>query len=144
MTAAEVIQTLRLSPHPEGGHYREIFRDPPPAPGGRGRATSIYYLLAAGEVSHWHRVDAVEIWHHHAGGGIELSVARPSGEVQVHRLGADLATGQRPQVVVPAGCWQSARPLGDAWSLVGCTVTPAFEFDGFELAAPDWAPGSGG
>ena len=144
--ARTIVDVLGLLPHPEGGWYAETWRDrPASAAGGDGEArpasTAIYFLLAAGERSHWHRVDATEIWHHYAGGPLEISIAGAGGDgtVAAHRLGTDLASGERPQVVVPADAWQSARPLG-AWALVGCTVTPGFEFAGFELAPPDWSP----
>ncbi len=138
LTAAQVIARLGLEAHPEGGHYREIYRDRP-ANGDRGACTSIYYLLAAGEISAWHRIDAVEIWHWYAGAPLQLSIAA-SAAATAALLGNDLAGGHRPQMVVPARAWQSARPAGD-WSLVGCTVAPAFQFDGFELAPPGWQPG---
>lgn len=143
MTADEVIRRLALMPHPEGGHYREIFRAASPA-GGRGAMTSIYYLLRPGERSHWHRVDAVEIWHHHAGGALELAISPDGMSVETHVLGSGLLDGHRPQAVVPAGHWQAARPLGAGvrdWVLVGCAVAPAFEFSGFEMAPVDWEPG---
>ena len=136
LPAVEVIRLLDLSAHPEGGWFRETWRHVPEPgyPAGRGAGTAIYYLLAAGERSHRHRVDATEIWHFYAGDPLELAV----GEAR-HVLGPDLAAGQRPQVVVPPRAWQSAVPLG-AWTLVGCTVSPAFEMDGFELAPPDDVP----
>lgn len=134
--AEEIIRRLQLLRHPEGGWYREIFRD---HSGDRGALTSIYYLLRAGEQSHWHRIDAVEIWHYHAGAAMELSLAEESETVRRLRLGIDLAAGEMPQAVVAARTWQAARPLGD-WSLVGCTVAPAFRFEGFELAPPGWSP----
>lgn len=136
--ADKVIATLGLQPHPEGGHYRETFRDVPAA-GGRGSTTAIYYLLRAGEVSRWHRIDAIEIWHWYAGAPLTLSISADGQDVEQHQLGPDLAAGQRPQAVVPTGAWQSAVSAGD-WSLVGCTVSPAFDFDGFELAPEDWTP----
>lgn len=140
-SADEVIARLGLEPHPEGGHYRETFRDTP-ADGGRGAVTVISYLLRAGERSAWHRIDAVEIWHFYAGAPLELLVAGESGRRAVI-LGADFAAGMAVHGVVPAFAWQSARSLG-AWTLVGCTVAPAFEFQGFELAPAelfaDWAP----
>lgn len=140
---AELVETLRLQPHPEGGWYRETFRDRP-AGGGRGALTQIFYLLPAGEVSAWHRVtDATEIWHHYAGGPLALSLSHDGrGQVE-HLMGPDVLAGQSPHVAVPPGCWQSARPLGD-WTLCGCTVAPAFEFTGFEMAPPGWAPATGG
>lgn len=136
--AAALIAALGLVPHPEGGHYREIFRALAPD-GGRGAVTSIYYLLRAGEVSAWHRIDAVEIWHHYAGGTLELSVSPDGVAVETIRLGPGVALGERPQAVVPPRAWQAAKPTG-AWALVGCTVAPAFEFTGFEMAPPGWAP----
>jgi predicted cupin superfamily sugar epimerase len=136
-----IIAELGLRPHPEGGHYAETWRAAAGA-GERPSGTAIYYLLRAGERSRWHRVDAAEIWHYYAGEPLALAIAAGSGEVapERHVLGPDLAAGQRPQVVVPAGDWQAAEPLG-AWTLVGCTVSPGFEFDGFELARPEWEPG---
>ena len=136
MDADEIIARYGLAPHPEGGHYREIFRASAEV-GGRGAVTSIYYLLRAGETSAWHRVDAVEIWHYHAGDALRLELSLDGVETTSHRLGVDV--GAWPQVVVPVGAWQSARPEG-AWTLVGCTVAPAFEFAGFELAPPGWQP----
>jgi len=136
---AAMIARLGLAPHPEGGHYAETWRDPDP-PGGRGSGTAILYLLQAGERSHWHRVDAVEIWHFHAGAPLELSLSPDGRTVETHRLGPDILAGDLPQVIVPAGWWQAARPLG-AWGLVGCTVSPAFSFAGFEMAPPGWSPG---
>lgn len=139
-TAEEVIARLGLRPHPEGGHFRETFRDTA-QDGGRGAITAIYYLLAAGERSHWHRIDAVEIWHYYAGAPIELILSPDGRSASPHLLGGDLAKGACPQLVVPKRCWQSARSLG-AWTLVGCTVAPAFEFAGFELAPRGWSPGA--
>jgi predicted cupin superfamily sugar epimerase len=138
-TADDVIRTLGLQPHPEGGYFGEIYRDAP-ADGGRGACTSIYFLLAAGQKSHWHRVDAVEVWHYHAGSPLALSIYGDDKRVVTATLGADLSAGERPQGIVPANAWQSAKTLGD-WTLVGCTVSPAFQFEGFELAAPGWHPG---
>jgi len=140
LTAEAVIAALDLEPHPEGGHFREIYRHAP-ADGGRGDATSIYYLLRADERSAWHRVtDAVEIWQFHAGDPLALQVSVDGKSVETHRLGADLAGGARPQAVVPAGAWQSAESTG-AWTLVGCTVAPAFVFESFEMAPEGWEPG---
>jgi uncharacterized protein len=137
LSADEVIRLLRLAPHPEGGHFCETFRDAPEE-GGREHSTAIYFLLKRGERSHWHRVDAAEVWHFYAGAPLALSIAGPSG-IAIRHLGADLAAGERPQAVVPAGRWQSAETVGE-WSLVGCTVAPGFRFVGFELAAPGWSP----
>ncbi len=139
MNAADIIRALDLQPHPEGGHYRETFRDRPPS-GGRGAMTAIYYLLRAGEVSAWHRVDAAEIWHYYAGAPLLLTLSPDGRDTTSARLGPDIGAGERPQILVPPGCWQTARSLGD-WTLVGCTVGPAFEFSGFELAPPGWQPG---
>ena len=132
--ADDIIRTLNMQPHPEGGHYAETWRASAKA-GRRASGTAIYYLLTAGEVSHWHRVDAGEIWHFYDGAPLELAMA---GE-GVHILGRDLAAGERPQIVVPPLVWQSARSLG-GWTLVGCTVSPGFSFDGFEMAPPRWRP----
>ena len=137
-TAADIIRMLDLKPHPEGGHYRETFRDPHVDAGGRAASTAIYFLLARGERSHWHRVDAVEVWHWHAGAPLTLSIA-DDGTNRDITLGPDLAAGQTPQGIVPAGHWQAAESCGD-WTLVGCTVSPGFEFSGFELAPKGWAP----
>ena len=140
LTAAEVIRLLDLAPHPEGGHYRETFRDTRCDGSGRACSTAIYFLLARGERSHWHRVDAVEVWHFYAGAPLTLAVATGTPPTVTRiTLGADLAAGTHPQAIVPAGAWQAAESLGD-WTLVGCTVAPGFEFASFELAAPDWEP----
>lgn len=136
MTAAEIIALLGLERHPEGGWYRETFRDEPSD--GRAKSTAIYFLLEAGQVSAWHRVDSAEVWHWHAGAPLQLDIAG-NGNAQSLTLGIDLVAGQRPQGVVPPGAWQSARSLGD-WTLVGCTVAPGFDFARFELAPPGWAP----
>jgi predicted cupin superfamily sugar epimerase len=138
-TADEIIRLLELAPHPEGGHFRETFRDPRGADG-RAASTAIYFLLARGERSHWHRVDAAEVWHFHAGAPLALSIS-DGASTRVLQLGVDLAAGARPQAVVPAGQWQAAESLGD-WTLVGCTVAPGFAFEHFELAPPGWAPGA--
>lgn len=135
LSAEDVITVLGLAPHPEGGHFRETFRD---AGEGRGASTAIYFLLRAGERSHWHRVDATEVWHWHAGAPLMLRIAA-EGERRDMVLGTDLGRGERPQGVVPPHGWQAAESLG-AWTLVGCTVAPAFEFAGFELAPPGWEP----
>jgi predicted cupin superfamily sugar epimerase len=137
IAADEVIRQLSLTPHPEGGFYRETFRDS--AGGERAASTAIYYLLPQGEISHWHRVDAAEIWHFYDGAPLELSLSEDGREASRQRLGNDLAAGERPQLVAPAGWWQSARSLG-AWTLVGCTVAPGFEFSRFELAPQGFEP----
>lgn len=138
-SAEGVIAALGLAPHPEGGHFRETFRAAPGA-GGRGASTAIYFLLRAGEVSRWHRVDADEVWHWYAGARLLLSISADGRTTMQQRLGNDVLGGERPQAVVPAGAWQSARSTG-AWTLVGCTVAPAFDFSGFELAPSGWKPG---
>ena len=137
-TAADIIARLELKPHPEGGHYRETFRDPRSDDGGRSHSTAIYFLLARGERSHWHRVDAVEVWHYYAGAALTLRIADDDGQRSV-RLGPDLAAGEVPQGVVPTHAWQAAESTGD-WTLVGCTVAPGFEFATFELAPKGWEP----
>jgi predicted cupin superfamily sugar epimerase len=138
-TAAEIIARLELKPHPEGGHYRETFRDPGVDANGRSPSTAIYFLLARGERSHWHRIDAVEIWHYYAGSTLTLRIADDEGQRKVS-LGPDLAAGELPQAIVPAQAWQAAESTGD-WTLVGCTVAPGFDFAAFELAERDWFPG---
>ena len=139
MDAQSVIRLLDLQPHPEGGHYRETFRDSRTVVGGRAASSHIYYLLGVGEVSDWHRVDATEIFHFYAGAPLVLTLSENGHDASAHHLGSDLAAGQRPHLVVPSGVWQTAVSLG-AWTLVGCTVAPAFEFSGFEMAKPDWRP----
>ena len=147
LTPERIIATLGMQPHPEGGHYVETYRHIAEG-GGRGVKTGIFFLLRAGERSRWHRVDAVEMWHWHAGGALELSISEDGRAVTRHVLGMDLLNGQRPQAVVPPHAWQAARPLdgptdgpANGWVLVGCTVSPAFEFAGFELAPEGWEPG---
>jgi uncharacterized protein len=140
LTAADIIRMLDLKPHPEGGHFRETFRDTRQTAGRRAASTAIYFLLARGERSHWHRVDAVEVWHWHAGAPLKLEIsADQSGKVESVTLGCDLAAGERPQAIVPAHAWQAALTLGD-WTLVGCTVAPGFDFKTFELAPKGWSP----
>ena len=141
LAAEDVIRLLDLEPHPEGGHYRETFRDADTRDG-RSHGTAIYFLLAEGEVSRWHRVDAAEIWHWYAGAPLALKMALPGGGPVETMLGNDLLAGERPQAVVPKGHWQSARSLG-TWTLVGCSVAPGFEFSGFELAPEGWEPAPG-
>jgi predicted cupin superfamily sugar epimerase len=138
--AAAWIEKLGLVPHPEGGHYVETWRDGDSAR--RGAGTAIYFLLERGQRSHFHRVDAVEIWHYYAGAPLELETATSDAGPVVRRvLGTDFEAGQRPQLCVAAGDWQAARSLG-AYTLVGCTVSPAFTFAGFELAPPGFRPGA--
>jgi predicted cupin superfamily sugar epimerase len=136
----EVVARFGMAAHPEGGWYVETWRASA-VDGGRPVASAILFLLAVGETSHWHRVDADELWEYSAGDALELLIAtdRPGAGIERHRLGPDITTGDEAQVVVPAGAWQAARPLG-AWTLVGCVVAPAFTFDGFELAPDGWEP----
>ncbi|KKC39676.1 cupin [Devosia epidermidihirudinis] len=138
LSAQDVIYTLGLQRHPEGGWYARTFEDEQVSDS-RAQSTAIYYLLQAGETSQWHRVDAVEVWHWYAGAPLDLSFS-DGKSVNVHRLGKDIELGERPQVVAPRLIWQSAVSLGE-WTLVGCTVSPGFEFAGFELAPKGWEPG---
>lgn len=140
LTAGDIIARLGLKPHPEGGHYRETFRDSHAVDGGRAASTAIYFLLARGEKSHWHRVDAVEIWHYHAGSALTLRISDGNGERAI-KLGPDVTADEQPQAIVPAHAWQAAESSGD-WTLVGCTVAPGFDFAKFELAPPGWSPAS--
>ncbi len=137
MNADMLIEKLALQPHPEGGFYRETFRDK--NPDGRDFSTAIYYLLRAGEQSQWHRVDAIEIWHFYAGEPLKLAISEDGKSVSEYVLGNDLSAGHIPQIIVPRHAWQAAKPLG-AFTLVGCTVAPAFEFSGFEMAADGALP----
>ena len=132
-----IIDALGLEPHPEGGWFAETWRAPA-ADGRRAASTAIYFVLRAGERSHWHTVDADEIWLHHAGAPLILRITE-GAEIHEHMLGSDLGSGERPQVVVPAGAWQSAASTG-AWTLVSCVVAPGFDFAGFQLAPPGWEP----
>ena len=138
-TAAEIIARLELKPHPEGGHYRETFRDKRVDANGRSFSTVIYFLLTRGERSHWHRIDAVEVWHYYAGSALTLRIAHDGCTQHTVRLGPDVTGGERPQAIVPAQAWQTAETGGD-WTLVGCAVAPGFEFAGFELAPAGWCP----
>ena len=139
LAGAAVIAALDLRPHPEGGHFRETWRDAP-AHGGRGAGTAILFLLQAGERSHWHRVDAAEIWLWQAGAPLALQLSADSRRIEQQRLGPAAGAGESLQAVVPAGVWQAAVSLG-AWSLASCVVAPAFDFAGFTLAPPGWQPG---
>jgi predicted cupin superfamily sugar epimerase len=142
MTSGEIIAALGMDHHPEGGWYVETYRDNPA--GGRGHSTAIYFLLERGDASAWHRVkDAAEVWHFYAGAPLELRISDEAGSTVSFVLGIDLGRGERPQAVVPANWWQTARSLGD-WTLVGCTVAPGFHFAQFELAEPGWEPGKTG
>jgi uncharacterized protein len=138
-SALDIIDILELERHPEGGWYVQTFRDSEEH-GGRAHSTAIYYLLEGGDRSHWHTVDAVEIWHYHAGAPLELGLSDDGLSARTMVLGTDLKAGQRPQALVRKGEWQSARSLGD-WTLVSCTVAPGFEFSGFRMAPPGWQPG---
>jgi predicted cupin superfamily sugar epimerase len=131
LSAADIIARLDLKPHPEGGHYRETFRDTRTDEHGRAASTAIYFLLARGERSRRHRIDAAEVWHYYAGSPLVLEIHE--GDVmRTVRLGANLPAGEAPQAIVPARAWQAAMSSGD-WTLVGCTVAPGFEFSGFEM-----------
>lgn len=136
--AREIIDALGLQPHPEGGWYAETWRAEAPD-GQRPTGTAIYYLLEGDQFSHWHRVDAVEIWHWHAGAPMALTLSPDGHDAEARILGPALAQGQRPQVIVPENWWQTAASLG-RFTLVSCTVSPGFTFDGFEMAPPDWHP----
>lgn len=141
LSAEEIIKELRMQPHPEGGYYAETFRDVLTDTFGRSASTAIYFLLPAGVVSAWHKVDAIEIWHWYAGAPLKLSIS-PDGTSQTDvLLGPDILGGERPQAIVPREGWQQAQSLGD-WTLVGCTVAPGFQFEGFVMAPDGWAPGT--
>lgn len=145
MTAEELIETLNLAPHPEGGWYRETYRSAA-EPGERAAATAVYYVIQAGERSRWNRVDADEVWLWHAGDPLELMIAESDSEsVRTVRLGGRIGEGEQPQVVIPKGQWQSASPIdGGAagYTFLSCVVAPAFDFAGYELAEPGWTPGT--
>ncbi|WP_018699074.1 cupin domain-containing protein [Amorphus coralli] len=138
LTADEIVRMLDMKPHPEGGFFCETYRDPN-GHEGRAHSTAIYYLLAAGDLSAWHRVDATEVWHWYAGAPLALTISENGHDAASHRLGQNLAAGERPQVVVPPHAWQTAESLGH-WTLIGCTVAPGFLFESFEMAPPDWKP----
>ncbi len=132
LSSAEIVEMLDMQKHPEGGYYKETFRDE--------ASTAIYYLLEAGDRSHWHRVHgSAEIWHHYSGGPLALTLSSNGHDAEAHRLGKNVTMGEKPQLVVPAGWWQTAESLG-RWTLVGCTVAPGFQFDNFEMAPDDWRP----
>ena len=137
--ARALIDKLGMTRHPEGGWFKESFRDPQTYDG-RAVSTAIYYLLEKGDRSHWHRVDAAEVWHFYAGAPLELSLSPDGKWTETLILGPDVVGGALPQIVVPKGHWQTAEPVGD-WTLVGCTVAPGFRFEGFEMAPPGWTPG---
>ena len=138
LDAAGAIRLLGLQPHPEGGHFRETWRADS-ADGGRAAGTAIYFLLAEGEKSAWHRVDSAEIWHWYAGAPLQLTFAAGGGGIEDHLLGPELTAGQSPQIIVPPNVWQSAESMGK-WTLAGCTVSPGFEFEHFESAPAGWQP----
>jgi hypothetical protein len=140
MTPERIIKELGLKPHPEGGCYAEVYRSTDTVRGSRSACTAIYYLLQAGEVSHWHRIDADEVWHHYAGAPLILTISEDGSETHDLILGKSFERGERAIAVAPRNTWQSARTLGD-WTLIGCTVSPGFEFSGFEMAAAEWTPG---
>ena len=139
LTAQDIIRMLALKPHPEGGHFRETFRDVKQNSDGHAVSTAAYYLLARGERSHWHRLDAAEIWHWYAGAPLQLEIAAAPGRIERLTLGGDISAGLRPQAVVPAQVWQAAQTTGE-WSLVGCTVAPGFDFAKHEIAPRGWSP----
>ncbi|WP_428521918.1 cupin domain-containing protein [Roseibium sp.] len=141
LSADNIVDLLKMQPHPEGGFYAETFRDDVTDAQGRAASTLIYFLLPDGIVSRWHKVDAVETWHWYAGAALELSISLDGNDKQVIVLGNDLVGGERPQGIVPREAWQQARSLGE-WTLVGCTVAPGFQFEGFEMAPEGWEPGA--
>lgn len=139
--ARALIEALGLAPHPEGGWYRETWRADAP-PGQRASATAILFLLEAGQRSHWHKVDATELWLFHSGSPLRLrTAATDAGPIEEARLGADILAGEQPQLRIAPGAWQAAE-ADHGWALVSCIVSPGFEFGGFTLAAPDWEPGA--
>ncbi|MCH2107963.1 MAG: cupin domain-containing protein [Polyangiaceae bacterium] len=145
-SAKDIIEKLGLTQHPEGGWYKETWRanesvGPAGSPSSRKVGTAIFYLLSAGETSAWHRIDATEIWHFYAGAPLELRTQQGQTEVRTQHLGTNFLEGELPQIIIAPGAWQCARSLG-AWTLVGCTVSPGFEFEKFELAPAGWEPGA--
>jgi len=137
MNAKDIVDLLELGPHPEGGYYRQMFADT--ASDGRPYSTAIYYLLEGGPAGRWHRVDSAEVWHYYAGAPLRLTVSPDGVSTSEQILGQDFGDGQRPQIVIPRGEWQSAQSLGN-WTLVGCTVAPGFDFKYFEMAEEGWKP----
>ena len=140
LTTEQVVDLLQMQPHPEGGYFVETFRDEVTDASGRAASTLIYFLLPEGVLSRWHKVDAVETWHWYAGAPMELSISADGKSKQIRTLGNNLVAGERPQGIVPRDGWQQARSLG-TWTLVGCTVAPGFQFEGFEMAPEGWEPG---
>ena len=139
LTTHEIVDLLKMQPHPEGGYYVETFRDTESDEAGRSASTAIYFLLPEGVISRWHKVDAVETWHWYAGSPLELAISPDGKSLDRFILGAELSKGERPQGIVPRDCWQQARSLG-VWTLVGCTVAPGFQFAGFSMAPEGWQP----
>ena len=137
-SADDVVAMLGLSPHPEGGYFREIFRDANLLENGRSVSTSIYFLLIEEKPLHWHRVDAPEVWHWYGGAPFLLEIFDEKN-IRKMCVSGNLMEGERPQAVVPAKCWQAAHTLGE-WTLVGCTMAPGFDPCTFEMAPPDWVP----
>lgn len=140
LSAEKIVELLKMQPHPEGGFYAETFRDEVTDKDGRAASTLIYFMLPEGVLSRWHKVDAVETWHFYVGSPLELSISTDGKKKEILTLGNDLLNGERPQGIVPRDGWQQARSLG-AWTLVGCTVAPGFQFEGFEMAPEGWEPG---
>ena len=141
MTAAQIIKFLQLQPHPEGGWYKQTWKSEDTL-SGRASGTSIYFLLKAGEISHWHKIDSVEIWHYYDGSPLILRIAtEDNNEIATKILGPNLAKSQSPQILVNKNLWQSAETTGD-YTLVGCTVSPGFEFSKFTLAPKNFNPNS--
>lgn len=145
-SASALIEQLGLTAHPEGGWYKETWRGEP-GTDGRAKGTAILFLLRAGEASHWHTVDAAELWFWQAGDPVELRLAASDdGPTRSVILGADVGAGEQLQGLVAPGEWQAARPYGAAvhgYSLVSCVVVPGFDFAGFVLAPAGWEPGKG-
>lgn len=139
LSAKQVVDIMKMQPHPEGGFYVETFRDEVTDANGRAASTLIYFLLPQGVLSRWHKVDAVETWHWYAGSPLELSISADGKTKETLILGSNLLAGECPQGIVPRDGWQQAQSLG-AWTLVGCTVAPGFQFEGFEMAPEGWEP----
>jgi predicted cupin superfamily sugar epimerase len=139
LSVEDVVAALGLEPHPEGGYFRETFRQDP-GDGSRGSMTAIYYMPPVDRPSRWRVIDVDEVWTYHAGAPLTLSLSHDGRTVETHRLGTDFANGEKPQAVVPKGVWASAVSHG-GWSLVGGICAPAFLYEGFRMAPPDWQPG---
>lgn len=140
--AQEIIKTLNLRPHPEGGYFSETYRSTKTIPGkkeefpaGRNHSTAIYYLLGSGDISRLHRIKSDEVWHHYEGSSVTIHVIHRNGLYTPLSLGCDLEAGQKPQQVVPAGAWFGATAdQPGSYALCGCTVSPGFDFRDFEMA----------